>query len=128
MTFEEKTYLLAVKKIYPQVKDGQFRVDFVFRNNQPEHLSRGQTMQMRLQLGENLPARLIPNGSFYQETGGNWIFVLASDKKTAVRRTIKLGRRNTNNIEVLDGLDIGEQVITSPYTGYTDIDKLNISN
>jgi HlyD family secretion protein len=127
MTFEEKTYMLAVKKIYPQVKDGQFRVDFVFRNNQPEHLSRGQTMQMRLQLGENLPARLIPNGSFYQETGGNWIFVLSSDQKTAARRTIKLGRRNTNFIEVLDGLDVGEQVIISPYTSYNDIDRLNIS-
>jgi HlyD family secretion protein len=126
MTFEEKTYMLAVKKIYPQVKDGQFRVDFVFRNNQPEHLSRGQTMQMRLQLGENLPARLIPNGSFYQETGGNWIFVLASDQKTAVRRTIKLGRRNTNFIEVLEGLDVSEQIIISPYTGYTDIDRLNV--
>jgi HlyD family secretion protein len=99
----------------------------VFRNNQPAHLSRGQTMQMRLQLGENLPARLIPNSSFYQETGGNWIFVLSSDQTSAVRRTIKLGRRNTNFIEVLDGLDIGEEIITSPYTGYNDIDRLNVS-
>lgn len=123
----EKTYALEIKKIYPQVKDGQFRVDLIFRKGQPESLSRGQTMQLRLQLGENLPARIIPNGSFYQETGGNWIFVLSNDQKIAVRRTVKLGRRNATSIEVLDGLDIGEQVITSPYTAYTDIDRLNIN-
>lgn len=127
INLEEKPYVLEVKKIYPQVKDGQFRVDFVFRHNQPPHLNRGQTLQMRLQLGENLSARLIPNGSFFQETGGNWIFVLSSDKNTAVRRSIRLGRRNNNFIEVLDGLDIGEEVITSPYTSYADIDRLNIS-
>jgi HlyD family secretion protein len=127
MNFEEKKYLLDLKKIYPQVKDGQFRVDFVFRTSQPEHLNRGQTMQIRLQLGENVPARLIPNGSFFQDTGGNWIFVIAANQKTAVRHSIRLGRRNNNFIEVLDGLDIGEQVIISPYTSYLDIDRLNIS-
>ncbi|GGY86297.1 ABC transporter permease [Cellvibrio zantedeschiae] len=127
MTFDEKLYTLEVKKIYPQVKDGQFRVDFVFRKDQPKNLNRGQTLQMRLQLGENISARLIPNGSFFQETGGNWIFVVASDKKTAVRRTIRVGRRNTHFIEVLEGLDVGEQVITSPYTSYVDIDRLNIN-
>jgi len=127
INFDERLYTLEVKKIYPQVKDGQFRVDFVFRKDQPKNLNRGQTLQMRLQLGENISARLIPNGSFFQETGGNWIFVVSSDKKTAVRRTIRLGRRNTHFIEVLDGLDQGEQVITSPYTNYITIDRLNIN-
>lgn len=128
MIFEEKTYLLEIKKIYPQVKDGQFRVDFVFRKDQPEHLSRGQSMQMRLQLGEDIPARLIPNGSFYQETGGHWIFVLSADQQTAVRRSVRLGRRNNNFIEVLEGLDIGEQVVVSPYTSYLTMDRLNVSH
>ncbi|RYY73871.1 MAG: HlyD family efflux transporter periplasmic adaptor subunit [Gammaproteobacteria bacterium] len=127
LTMEDKTYFVAVKKIYPQIKDGQFRVDFVFDDSQPPNLYRGQTVQMRLQLGENMPARLIPNGSFFQDTGGNWIFVVSKDKKIALRRAIKLGRRNSNSIEVLDGLDIGEQVVTSAYTRYTDIDKLNIN-
>ena len=127
MTFEGKTYLLHIKKIYPQVKDGQFRVDFVFRKDQPEHLSRGQSMQMRLQLSEDVPARLIPNGSFYQETGGHWIFVLSADQHTAVRRAVRLGRRNNNVIEVLEGLDIGEQVVVSPYTSYLTMDRLNVS-
>jgi HlyD family secretion protein len=127
MNFNEQTYELEVKKIYPQVKDGQFRVDFIFRKNQPEKLNRGQTLQMRLQLGENISARLIPNGSFFQDTGGNWIFVVTADKKSAVRRNIRLGRRNTHFIEVLEGLDVGEQVITSPYTNYINIDKLNIN-
>lgn len=127
MIFEEKTYYLEIKKIYPQVKDGQFRVDFVFRNGQPPHLSRGQSMQVRLQLGEDIPARLIANGSFYQETGGHWVFVLSADQKTAVRRSVRLGRRNNNVIEVLEGLDIGEQVVVSPYTSYLTMDRLNLS-
>jgi HlyD family secretion protein len=126
MNFAEKTYLLEVKKIYPQVKDGQFRVDFIFHDSQPEHLSRGQSMQIRLQLGKNMPAKMIPNGSFYQATNGFWIFVIAANQKIAVRRSIRLGRRNNNFIEVLDGLDIGEQVVVSPYTDYLDMDRLNI--
>lgn len=128
MIFEGKTYLLKIKKIYPQVKDGQFRVDFVFHHDQPQHLSRGQSMQMRLQLGEDIPARLIANGPFYQETGGHWIFVLSADQKTALRRSVRLGRRNNNVIEVLEGLNIGEQVVVSSYAGYLTMDRLNVSH
>ncbi len=114
---------LTISKVYPQVNDGQFEVDMIFAE-EPAGLRRGQTLQLRLTLGDNSDALLIPNGSFYQETGGNWIFVVAPDGTEAVRRTVTLGRRNSEYIEVLDGLEAGERVITSPYTSYADMDRL----
>ena len=114
-----------VSKIYPQVKDGQFEVDMLFEQ-QPRDLRRGQTLQLRLTLGDNADALLIPNGSFYQDTGGNWIFVVSPDGSEAVRRSVKLGRRNTDFIEVLDGLEAGEKVVTSPYTSYNGLDRLKL--
>jgi HlyD family secretion protein len=119
------TYDLRVSKIYPQVNNGQFEVDMFFED-QPGNMRRGQTMQVRLTLGDNSDAILIPNGSFYQETGGNWIFVVAPDGTEAVKRTVRLGRRNTDFIEVLDGLEPGERVITSPYTSYVGMDRLTL--
>ena len=117
---------LQVSKIYPQVNNGQFEVDMVF-GNQPVDLRRGQTVQLKLTLGDNSDALLIPNGSFYQETGGNWVFVVAADGTEAVRRSVRLGRRNTEFIEVLDGLESGEQVVTSPYTSYVGMDRLTLN-
>lgn len=119
-------YSLRVSKIYPQVNNGQFEVDMVFED-EPEDLRRGQTLQVRLTLGDNSDAILIPNGAFYQETGGNWIFVVSPDGTEAVRRSVRLGRRNTDFIEVLDGLEPGERVITSPYTSYVDMDRLTLN-
>ena len=119
------TYDLRVAKIYPQVNNGQFDVDMVFEED-PVGLRRGQTMQVKLTLGDNADAILIPNGSFYQETGGNWIFVVSADGTEAIKRTVRLGRRNTDFIEVLDGLEPGEQVITSPYTSYVGMDRLTL--
>jgi len=116
---------LEISKIYPQVNEGQFEVDMIF-NEESIGLRRGQTLQLRLTLGDNTDAILIPNGTFYQETGGNWIFVVSPDGNEAVRRTVRLGRRNTNFIEVLEGLEPGEQVITSPYTSFVDMDRLNL--
>jgi HlyD family secretion protein len=116
-------YELEVAKIYPHVNEGQFEVDMTF-DEEPEGLRRGQTLQLRLTLGDNSDAVLIPNGSFYQETGGNWVFVVAPNGSEAIRRTVRLGRRNTDYIEVLDGLEPGEKVITSPYTSFTDMDRL----
>lgn len=116
---------LQVTKIYPQVKEGQFEVDMLF-NQEPAGLRRGQTLQLRLTLGDNSDALLIPNGSFYQETGGNWIFVVSPDGSEAVKRPVRLGRRNTDFIEVLDGLEASEKVITSPYTSYTGMDRLTL--
>ena len=93
---------------------------------EPAGLRRGQTLQLKLTLGDNADALLIPNGSFYQETGGNWIFVVSPDGTEAVRRTVRLGRRNADFIEVLDGLEPGEKVVTSPYTGYAGMDRLKL--
>jgi HlyD family secretion protein len=118
---------LRVAKIYPQVNDGQFEVDMVIAND-IDGLRRGQTMPLQLTLGDNSDAVLIPNGSFYQDTGGNWMFVVSADGTEAVRRTVRLGRRNTDFIEVLDGLEPGERVITSPYTSYTEMDRLSLDS
>ena len=118
---------LRVSKIYPQVNEGQFEVDMWF-NEDPVGLRRGQTLQVRLTLGDNSDAILIPNGAFYQETGGNWVFVVSPDGSEAIRRTVRLGRRNTSYIEVLDGLEPGEKVITSPYTSFVGMDRLTLGD
>lgn len=117
---------LRISKIYPQVNEGQFEVDMLFAD-EPQGLRRGQTLQVRLTLGDNTDAVLIPNGAFYQETGGNWVFVVSPDGSEAIRRTVQLGRRNMNFIEVLDGLEPGETVITSPYTSFVGMDRLNLN-
>jgi len=121
-----REFNLQVTKVYPQVNAGKFEVDMMF-DADPVGLRRGQTMQLRLQLGDNSSAILIPNGSFYQETGGNWIFVVSADGSEAIKRSVKLGRRNTEFIEVLDGLEPGEKVITSPYTSYVGMDRLTLN-
>ena len=120
-----RSFDMEIVKIYPQVKDGQFEVDMAF-NEEPVGVRRGQTLQLRLTLGDNTGALLIPNGSFYQETGGNWIFVVSPDGSEAIKRPVRLGRRNTSFIEVLDGLEAGERVVTSPYTSYADMDRLSL--
>ena len=121
-----KSYKLKVAKIYPQVRNGQFEVDLVFLGPEPAGIQRGQTLQARLTLGDPAPARLIPNGSFYNDTGGSWVFVVSADGQSAEKRTVRLGRRNPDFIEVLEGLDVGERVLTSPYTGLTDKSRLSI--
>ncbi|MBC9032493.1 efflux RND transporter periplasmic adaptor subunit [Sphingomonas sp. JC676] len=122
-----KTFAAKVTKIYPQVQNGQFQVDLQFIGTEPTQIQRGQTMQARLTLGDPAPALLIPNGAFYNETGGNWIFVVTPDGGTAVKRTVRLGRRNSEFVEVLEGLEAGEKVLTSPYTGYADKDRLDLT-
>jgi HlyD family secretion protein len=121
-----REYTLSVRKIYPQVQNGTFEVDLVFIGDEPGSIRRGQTLQLNLELGSPSETLLIPNGAFYQDTGGNWIFVVAPDGQRAVKRNVRLGRRNVRDIEVLDGLEAGEQVITSPYTNYLDMDRLEL--
>ena len=123
----DKIYPAKVKKIYPQVNNGQFQVDIQFTENQPPELRRGQTLQAKLTLGDESKAVLIPNGSFYQDTGGNWIFVVTADGSEAVKHNIVLGRRNSSYIEVVEGLQPGEKVVTSSYSGFEEIDRLKIS-
>jgi len=122
-----KTYKLKVARIYPQVKNGIFEADLWFVGDEPKGIQRGQTLQARLTFGDPTPARLLPNGAFYSDTGGTWVFVVSPDGRHAVKRQVRLGRRNQDFIEVLDGLDPGEKVITSPYTGFADKDRLDIT-
>jgi HlyD family secretion protein len=121
------TFRMRVSKIYPQVRNSAFEIDLQFIGAEPADLQRGQTVQARLTLGASAQARMIPNGSFYNDTGGAWLFVVAPDGQSAVRRQVRLGRRNSDFIEVLDGLDPGERVITSPYTGFVERDRLSLS-
>jgi len=121
-----KTYRAKVAKIYPQVKNGVFEADLNFVGPEPPSLNRGQTLQAKLTLGDPAPALLIPNGAFYNETGGAWVFVVEPDGDGAVKRKVRLGRRNADYIEVLEGLEPGERVITSPYTGFADKDRLDL--
>ncbi|AQR75756.1 efflux transporter periplasmic adaptor subunit [Sphingomonas sp. LM7] len=127
LDFGGKRYDAKVTKIYPQVQNGQFQVDLQFVGPEPANIQRGQTMQARLTLGDPAPALLVPTGAFYNETGGNWIFVVTPDGGSAVKRNVRLGRRNAEFIEVLEGLQAGEKVLTSPYTGYTDKTRLDLS-
>ncbi|KXI29508.1 efflux transporter periplasmic adaptor subunit [Paraglaciecola hydrolytica] len=120
-------YRLQIRKIYPQVQNGQFEVDFEFIEQQPDNIRRGQTIQIKLTLGDATEAILIPNGAFYQDTGGNWIFVVNQQGTEAIKRSVRLGRRNSRYIEVLEGLEVGEKVVTSPYTSYQDLQRLNLS-
>lgn len=122
-----KEYQLTIKKIYPQVQNGQFEVDFAFVGEQPSGIRRGQTIQTKLTLGDASKAVLIPNGAFYQDTGGNWIFVVTESGDEAVRRPVRLGRRNNQFIEVLEGLEVDEQVVTSPYSSYQDMQHLKLN-
>lgn len=123
-----RTYAARVTKIYPQVQNGQFEVDLQFLGTEPPGVQRGQTLQAKLVLGDPAPALLVPNGGFYNDSGGAFVFVVAPDGGTAIKRPVRLGRRNTDAVEVLDGLSPGERVITSPYAGFADKDRLTISS
>lgn len=124
----DRRYKLVVAKIRPQVASGRFQVDLTFEGDAPDKVRRGQTAQLRLQLGQPSRAVLIPNAAFYNDTGGAWVFVVSSDKTTAVRRNIRLGRRNPEYIEVLEGLTPGEVIVTSPYTSFLEMDRLELTD
>lgn len=125
-TFERqnKDFALRVRKVYPEVRDKQFKTDFVFEGERPDNIRAGQTYYINLQLGQPAEAILIPRGPFYQTTGGQWIFVVVPDGSKAVRRKITIGRQNPNYYEVTSGLESGEKVITSAYDSYGDIQEL----
>jgi multidrug efflux pump subunit AcrA (membrane-fusion protein) len=111
-TSDGRDYEATVAKIYPQVTNGTFRIDLHFENP-PQGIHTGQAFDIKLELGRAATALMLPNGPFYQETGGNWIFVVAPDGRYATRRTVRLGRRNPEHVEVVDGLAPGEKVIVS---------------
>lgn len=121
-----KTYRLRVRKVYPEVRNGTFRTDFVFVGERPAQMRSGQTFYVELALGKSQQATLIPRGTFFQTSGGNWIFVLDKSGRKAYRRNISIARQNPQYYEVTDGLEPGERVITSGYEAFKDNEVLVI--
>ncbi|WP_129648801.1 efflux RND transporter periplasmic adaptor subunit [Peristeroidobacter agariperforans] len=115
---------LTVRRVSPQVRNGQFQIDLDFGAERPEALVAGATAQGRLRLGGDTNALLLPNGQFIERTGGTWLFVVAADGQSAARRQVRLGRRSIEQLEVLDGLAPGDRVITSDYTGLDAVDRI----
>ena len=121
---QEQEFQLRIRKVLPEVRDGRFSVEMIFMGEMPENMRTGQTYYTRLQLGDPKQAILIPKGSFYQKTGGQWIFVLNEDGSAAEKRSIKIGNQNPKYYEVLEGLEPGEQVIISGYDGFGDNERV----
>jgi len=126
-TLDNQEYEVVMDKIYPEVINGQFRVEMLFGDAEPENIRRGQTIHLRLELGEPREAITLRTGPFFQDTGGRWAYVLGGDGK-AYKRQIRLGRKNQDVVEVLEGLEPGERVITSSYTAFGDHDMLILNN
>ena len=125
-TFERQgeTFSTVIRKVYPEVREGKFKADFKFDGEQPDNIRSGQTYYLNLQLGQPEEAVIIPRGTFYQKTGGKWIYVVNKEGTKAVKREIRIGRQNPQYYEVLEGLEPGERVITSGYDTYGDSDVL----
>ena len=125
-TFERQgeTFSTVIRKVYPEVREGKFKADFKFDGEQPDNIRSGQTYYLNLQLGQPEEAVIIPRGTFYQKTGGKWIYVVNKEGTKAVKREIRIGRQNPQYYEVLEGLEPGEKVITSGYDTYGDSDVL----
>ncbi|PNE24262.1 efflux transporter periplasmic adaptor subunit [Tannerella sp. oral taxon 808] len=119
-------FALTVRKVYPEVRDGKFRTDFVFTGERPDNIRSGQTYYINLELGQPTECVMIPKGTFFQSTGGNWIFVVDRNGKRAYRRKIKIGRQNPQYYEVTEGLEPGERVIVSGYESYKNSEVLVI--
>jgi HlyD family secretion protein len=120
------TLQLEIKKVYPEVRNGRFKIDLVFTGKLPENIRIGQSYFIKLQLGQPVEAIQIPQGGFYQTTGGQWIFVVDKSGQFAVKRNIKIGRKNPQYYEVIEGLMPGEQVIVSDYTIFGNNDKVEL--
>lgn len=123
-TFNDTTYTLEIKKIYTQVTNGRFQVDMEFTGKVPQGIRRGQTLQIVLSLSEARTALLLPKGGFYQQTGGNWIFKVNDDGTKAYKVDIQLGNQNPDYYEVLQGLKVGDKVVTSSYDTYGNMQEL----
>ena len=118
------TYYTVIRKVYPEVREGKFKADFKFDGMQPDNIRSGQTYYLNLQLGQSEEAIIIPRGTFYQRTGGKWIYVVNKEGNKAVKRDIRIGRQNPQYYEVLEGLEPGERVIISGYDKFGDSDVL----
>ncbi len=120
----DQEYQLKIRKVLPDVRDGKFTVELVFTGLMPENMRTGQTYYTRLQLGSPKKSLLLPRGNFYQKTGGQWVFVLSEDGKSAEKRYIKIGQQNPKFYELLEGINEGEKVIVSGYDGFGENEKL----
>lgn len=120
-------YDASVIKVYPEITEGTFEVDLIFKGLAPANIRRGQTLQMELTLGNPVDSLLLPLGGFIQDTGGNWVFVLDETGENALRRDIRVGRRNNRYVEVREGLQEGEQVITSSYSQMEDMERIQLT-
>ena len=125
-TFERQgvTYGAQVRKVYPEVREGKFQADFKLVGERPDNIRTGQTYYLNLELGQPEEAIIISKGTFFQKTGGAWIYVLTEDGTQAVRREIKIGRQNPQYYEVLEGLEPGEKVVVSGYDSFGDAERL----
>jgi HlyD family secretion protein len=121
-----KLWPLHVTRVYPQVKDGTFAVDLAFQGAEPEGLLPGQALQGKLALGADRMAMILPAGAFLERTGGDWVFVVSPDGRSAQRRTIKIGRQNAEQVEVLSPLAAGDRVIVSDYTGLERVERIDL--
>jgi len=115
---------LKVRKVYPEVRGGQFEIDLVFEGQTPENVRTGQTYHVKLELGESAKSILLARGGFFQSTGGQWVYVLNEDGSEATKRNIKIGKQNPQYYEVLEGLNAGEKVITSGYEMFGTNDRI----
>lgn len=122
----DTAHALSIARVYPEVEEGRFEVDLAFEGNAPPNLRRGQTVRLRLELGQPKEATLLARGGFYQSTGGNSAFVLTESGESATRQPIRLGRQNPNYFEVLGGIEPGDKVITSSYDTFGDADRLSL--
>ncbi len=122
-----QSYQLTLTKVYSQINGGQFEVDLAFKGVAPQKMRRGQTLQVNLHLGESIDALLVSNGGFYQDTAGQWVFVLSDNGEQAYRKEIKTGRRNNRHIEVLSGLNPGERVVVSSYGNFAQMQNLSLN-
>lgn len=125
-TFERQgaSFALTIRRVFPEVREGKFRTEFIFTGERPENIRAGQTYYINLELGQPTEGIIIPKGTFFQNTGGSWIFVLDKDGKKAYRRNIRIGRQNPQYYEVLEGLEAGEKVIISSYESYKNNEVL----
>lgn len=121
---QDKSYELTVRKVYPEVRQGQFRIDLVFNGKNPENIRTGQTYYINLELGQPQDAVMLARGGFFQSTGGQWVYVVDKSGNFATKRNIRIGKQNPQYYEVIEGLNPGEQVITSGYENFGDNDKL----
>jgi HlyD family secretion protein len=119
-----KSYDLTVSKVYPEVTNRQFEVDLLFSGTPPAAIRRGQTVRMRLEIGQPADTLVLANGAFFDDTGGQWVFVVDPSGDFAERRPVRFGRRNPEGVEVLGGLKQGEEVITSSYESFMTFDRI----